>query len=131
MTIKTRSVRAWGPALAALMLAGCSITQGNKVPQINGQATNPGACVAGTDANNWNAGAPGCVMWLPIANDGDSPLLDVQAWGAFYVWCGNVSGGQCQEFAGQFLANWQSGGPSVNAWHAGQGAGSVVVHLGQ
>jgi hypothetical protein len=103
--------------------------QGNKVPQINGQATNPGACVAGTDANNWGQGNPGCVMWLPIANGGNSPLLNVQAWGAFYVWCAQVSGNQCQEFAGQYLANWRSGGPSVDAWRAGQGAGSMVVHL--
>jgi len=104
--------------------------QGNKVPQINGNATVPGACAAGTDPNNWSPGDPGCVMWLPIANDGNKPLLDVQAWAAFYVWCGNISAGACQEFAGQYLANWKVGGPSVNAWRAGQGGGSVVVHLG-
>jgi hypothetical protein len=105
--------------------------QGNKVPQVNGNATAAGACAAGTDPSTWSPGDPGCIMWLPIANDGNSPLLDVQAWGAFYVWCGNISGGMCQEFVGQYLANWKSGGPSVNAWEAGRGGGSTVVHLGQ
>jgi Flp pilus assembly protein TadG len=105
--------------------------QGNKVPQINGNAAAAGACAAGTDPNNWNPGDPGCVMWLPIANGGNKPLLDVQAWGAFYVWCGNVSSGKCQEFAGQFLGDWKGSGPSVNAWRAGKGGGSVVVHLGE
>ncbi len=105
--------------------------QGNKVPQINGNAAAPDVCAAGTDPNNWNLGDPGCVMWLPIANDGNSPLLDVQAWGAFYVWCGNVSSGQCQEFAGEYLANWKANGPSVNAWQAGSSGGSAVIHLSQ
>jgi hypothetical protein len=71
------------------------------------------------------------VMWLPIANDGNNPLLDVQAWGAFYVWCGNISGGQCQEFVGQYLADWKANGPSVDAWQAGIGGGSTVIHLSQ
>lgn len=105
--------------------------QGNKVPQINGNAAAPGACAAGTDPNNWNPGDPGCVMWLPIANNGNNPLLDVQAWGAFYVWCGNISGGKCQEFAGQYLADWKSNGPSVDAWQAGTGGSSTVIHLSQ
>jgi Flp pilus assembly protein TadG len=106
--------------------------QGNKVPQINGNATNPGACAAGTDPSEWSPGDPGCVMWLPIANGGNKPLLNVQAWGAFYVWCGNISAGKCQEFAGQYLASWKGSGPSVNAWQAGNnGAASVVVHLGE
>jgi Flp pilus assembly protein TadG len=105
--------------------------QGNKVPQINGNASAPGACAAGTDPSVWSPGDPGCVMWLPIANGGNKPLLNVQAWGAFYVWCGNISGGKCQEYAGQFLASYKSSGPSVNAWQAGTGGGSIVVHLGQ
>jgi Putative Flp pilus-assembly TadE/G-like len=105
--------------------------QGNKVPQINGNAAAANACAAGTDPSTWYPGEPGCVMWLPIANGGAKPLLNVQAWGAFYVWCGNISGGQCQEFAGQFLADWKAGGPSVDAWQAGTGGASVVVHLGQ
>lgn len=105
--------------------------QGNKVPQINGQAAAPGACAAGTDPNNWNPGDPGCVMWLPIANAGNNPLLDVQAWGAFYVWCGNISGGKCQEFVGQYLADWKANGPSVDAWQAGNGGSSTVIHLSQ
>jgi hypothetical protein len=104
---------------------------GNKVPQINGSAAAPGACAAGTEPSTWNPGDPGCVMWLPIANNGSNPVLDVQAWGAFYVWCGNISGGKCQEFAGQFLAGWKGNGPAVNAWQAGTSAGSAVVHLGQ
>jgi hypothetical protein len=105
--------------------------QGNKVPQINSQAATPGACAAGLEPEDWHPGDPGCVMWLPVADGGSKPLVDVQAWAAFYVWCGNISGGKCQEFAGQYLANWKSGGPSVNAWQAGNGGGSVVVHLGQ
>jgi Putative Flp pilus-assembly TadE/G-like len=105
--------------------------QGNKVPQINGNAAAPGACAAGTEPSNWNPGDPGCVMWLPIANNGDKPLLDVQAWGAFYVWCGNISGGQCQEFIGEYLADWKSNGPSVDAWQAGTGGSSTVIHLSQ
>jgi hypothetical protein len=105
--------------------------QGNKVPQINGNAGAPGACAAGTDPNNWNPGDPGCVMWLPIANGGNKPMLDIQAWGAFYVWCGNISSGKCQEFAGQYLSSWKGSGPSVNAWRAGTGGATIVVHLGQ
>jgi len=105
--------------------------QGNKVPQINGAASAPGACAANTDANNFAQGGPGCVMWLPIVDGGTKPLLNVRAWGAFYVWCGNVSAGACQEFAGQLLINWKGSGPSVNAWQAGMGGGSIVVHLGQ
>jgi len=105
--------------------------QGNKVPQINGNAAAPDACAAGTDPSTWNPGDPGCVMWLPIANNGNNPLLDVQAWGAFYVWCGNISGGKCQEFAGQYLADWKSNGPSVDGWQAGSGGSSTVVHLSQ
>jgi len=105
--------------------------QGNKVPQINGNASAPGACAAGTDPSTWSPGDPGCVMWLPIVDGGNKPLLNVRAWGAFYVWCGNISGGACQEYAGQFLSSWKASGPSVNAWQAGTGGGSVVVHLGQ
>jgi hypothetical protein len=72
-------------------------------------------------------------MWLPIANGGNTPLLNIQAWGAFYVWCGNiVGGGKCQEFVGEFLASYKGSGPSVNAWQAGTGSGAtIVVHLGQ
>lgn len=105
--------------------------QGNKVPQINGNASAPGACAAGTDPSNWSPGDPGCVMWLPIVDGGNKPLLNVRAWGAFYVWCGNISGGACQEYAGQFLSSWKGSGPAVNAWQAGTGGGSTVVHLGQ
>jgi Flp pilus assembly protein TadG len=105
--------------------------QGNKVPQINGAASSPGACAAGTDVNDWTPGGPGCVMWLPLVDGGNKPLLNVRAWAAFYVWCGNVSGGACQEFVGQYLANWKGSGPAVNAWQAGTGGGSIVVHLGQ
>jgi len=105
--------------------------QGNKVPQINGNAGAPGACAAGTDPNDWNPGDPGCVMWLPIVDGGNKPMLNVRAWGAFYVWCGNISSGKCQEFAGQFLSSWKASGPAVNAWQAGIGGGSVVIHLGQ
>jgi len=105
--------------------------QGNKVPQINGNASAPDACAGSTDPNNWSAGGTGCVMWLPLVDGGNKPLLNVRAWAAFYVWCGNVSGGACQEFAGQYLANWKGSGPAVNAWQAGTGGGSIVVHLGQ
>ena len=71
------------------------------------------------------------MLWLPLVDGGTKPLLNVRAWAAFYVWCGNVSSGSCQEFAGQLLTNWKGSGPSVNAWQAGTGGGSVVVHLGQ
>ena len=105
--------------------------QGNRLPAINGNASVPGACAAGTDPNNWTQGSPGCVMWLPLVDGGTKPMLNVRAWAPFYVWCGNVSSGTCQEFAGQFLSSFMGSGPSVNAWQAGNGGASIVVHLGQ
>jgi hypothetical protein len=109
-------------------------TNGNSVPSISQAVTAPGGCSAGTDIMQSTAGAPGCVLILPVANgvtSSNPPVLTIQAWGAFYVWCNksNTSGGGCQEFVGQFLANWPIPyGQTSNSWVFGS-TGITIVHL--
>ncbi len=110
-------------------------SNGNSVANISTQVALPGGCHAGVDIMSFTAGAPGCVLVLPIANGAASaspPVLTIPAWGAFYVWCnaGSTSGTGCQEFAGQFLANWPiAGGQSTNTWTFGARGGITVIHL--
>jgi hypothetical protein len=109
-------------------------SNGNNVAAISQAVTAPGGCQGGTDIMQTTAGAPGCVLLLPVANGVSSsnpPVLTVPAWGAFYVWCNkaSTSGTGCQEFVGQFLANWPVPyGPTSNTWTYG-GTGITVVHL--
>jgi len=104
---------------------------GNSVPQISQQVASSGACVAGTDpSNQWSQGQPGCVMILPLVDGSNGITFNIQAWGAFYVWCVRTTGSGCQEFAGQYLANWPiAGGLSTNIWTFGSGGGITVIHL--
>ena len=105
---------------------------GNSVPQISQQVASSGACVAGTNpSNQWSQGQPGCVMILPLVDGSNGITFNIQAWGAFYVWCVRTTGGSgCQEFAGQYLANWPiAGGLSANVWTFGAGGGVTVIHL--
>jgi len=105
---------------------------GNSVPQISQQVASSGACAAGTDpSNQWSQGQPGCVMILPLVDGSNGITFNIQAWGAFYVWCIRTTGGAgCQEFAGQYLANWPiAGGLSANIWTFGAGGGITVIHL--
>ncbi len=105
---------------------------GNSVPQISQQVASSGACVSGTDpSNQWSQGQPGCVMILPLVDGSNGMTFNIQAWGAFYVWCVRTTGGSgCQEFAGQYLANWPiAGGLSANIWTFGASGGITVIHL--
>lgn len=108
---------------------------GNNVASIGTQVALPGGCQAGTDILSFVAGDPGCVLVLPVANGAASanpPVLNITAWGAFYVWCNasSTSGTGCQEFAGQFIANWPiAGGQSSNTWTFGSRGGITVIHI--
>ncbi len=105
---------------------------GNRVPEISQRVSTSGACTAGTDpSNDWSEGQPGCVMILPIVDSSSGLTFNVQAWGAFYVWCiRTVGSAGCQEFAGQYLANWPiAGGPAASTWTFGQRGGTTVIRL--
>jgi hypothetical protein len=103
---------------------------GNDVPVLAQAVATANGC--GTSVT-WDEGKPGCVMILPIADDSDDDTFYIGAWGAFYVWCINNSGSAgCQEYAGQYLANWPiSGGPAANIWTFGARGGVTTVHLTQ
>jgi Putative Flp pilus-assembly TadE/G-like len=83
---------------------------GNNVSAIGSQVEAPGGCATGTDLDTWTAGAPGCVMILPIADSPASgsssgnPILHVVTTAAFYVWCNKGTGSTCQEWVGQLIA---------------------------
>jgi hypothetical protein len=69
-------------------------------------------------------------MILPLVDGSNGITFNIQAWGAFYVWCVRTTGSGCQEFAGQYLANWPiAGGLSANIWTFGSGGGITVIHL--
>jgi Putative Flp pilus-assembly TadE/G-like len=101
---------------------------GNRVPQVAQAVAAAAGC--GTSVS-WTEGGPGCVMILPIADGSSGTTFDIGAWGAFYVWCIKDSSG-CQEYAGQYLADWPiSGGPAANLWTFGVPGGITVIHLTQ
>jgi Flp pilus assembly protein TadG len=102
---------------------------GNRVPQVAQAVATAGGC---STQVTWEAGKPGCVMILPIADNSDGNTFYIGAWGAFYVWCINDTGTGCQEYTGQYLANWPiSGGPASNMWTFGARGGVTTVHLTQ
>jgi hypothetical protein len=97
---------------------------GSSPPNITHQVAVSGGCQSGSPPQV--EGNPGCVMLLPIASSGSGAgtpkVLDVGAWGAFYVWCLRSTGAGCQVYAGQFLADWPiSGGPATNTWRCRRG----------
>jgi hypothetical protein len=102
---------------------------GNDVPTLAQAVAAANGC---TKTVTWDEGKPGCVMILPIADHSDDDTFYIGAWGAFYVWCINATGAGCQEYAGQYLANWPiSGGPSANIWTFGAHTGVTTIHLTQ
>jgi Flp pilus assembly protein TadG len=102
---------------------------GDRVPQVAQAVAAANGCAK---SMSWDEGKPGCVLILPIANDSDGNTFYIGAWGAFYVWCINDTGTGCQEYAGQYLANWPiSGGPSANIWTFGNRSGVTSIHLTQ
>jgi putative Flp pilus-assembly TadE/G-like protein len=82
---------------------------GNNVAGIGSQVETPGGCATGTDIDTWTAGAPGCVMILPVADrpatgsSSGNPILHVETVAAFYVWCNKGTGSTCQEWVGQLI----------------------------
>jgi hypothetical protein len=102
---------------------------GNRVPQVAQAVATAGGC--GTSVT-WDEGKPGCVLILPIADASSGNTFYIGAWGAFYVWCINDTGAGCQEYAGQYLANWPiAGGPSTSIWTFGARGGVTTIRLTQ
>ena len=102
---------------------------GNDVPRLAQAVAAANGCGSTV---TWQEGKPGCVMILPIADNSSGNTFYIGAWGAFYVWCINETGAGCQEYAGQYLANWPiSGGPAANLWTFGARGGVTTIHLTQ
>src|ERR1051326_8164380 len=113
-------------------------TNGNSVSTIGAQVEAPGGCAGGTDfVNNWSAGAPGCIMLLPVANgatqvQSNTPQFTIPVEAAFYVWCNKSSNSVCQEWVGQLIAREDvTGNLLQNISIDGNSApsGPVAVHL--
>jgi Flp pilus assembly protein TadG len=110
---------------------------GNSVANIGAQVEAPGGCSGGTNYLSWNAGSPGCVMWLPVTNaaistQSNQPLFNIPLEAAFYVWCNKSSNSVCQEWVGQLLANEEGTGSllkSVSISGTSLPTGIIAVHL--
>jgi hypothetical protein len=115
-------------------------SKGNNVSMIGTQVETLGGCAAGTNIIGWTAGAPGCVMFLPMANGpvggtGNTPTYVIPTMAPFYVWCNksSTSGTTCQEFVGQLLQVDAIGNliTNISVTSGGFTSGALVVHLTQ
>jgi Flp pilus assembly protein TadG len=115
-------------------------TNGNSVSTIGAQVEAPGGCAAGTDfVDNWSAGAPGCIMLLPVADgsvatSSNNPLFTVPLEAAFYVWCNKSSNSVCQEWVGQLIANEDLTGSLLTSVAINGNSlptGGIAIHLTQ
>ena len=115
-------------------------SHGNSVPAIGAQVEAPGGCASGAQPDNWIAGSPGCVMFLPLAtsyvgtDSNNRPVFSIPAAAEFYVWCNKSSqnGNGCQEYVGQLVPGGAVTGKfltSVSITNNAAPTGAIAVHL--